>query len=92
MPENIPEPLESKIFIDAKGKKIQEIIYEIVFKTYNIMEDDTRFRKSIRSFEEQREQYPPRREYGAYTIQILNDRVGAQSVLREMGFNIQKIS
>ena len=59
---------------------IQEIISEIVFKTYNILEDDIRFRKSICSFEQQREQYPPRREYGAYTINIFNDQVGAQSV------------
>jgi erythronate-4-phosphate dehydrogenase len=88
MPQDIPAPLNNKFSIDANGKKMQEIISETILKTYNVLEDDTRFRKSILSFEKQREQYPLRREYGAYTLRILNDHVGSKSVLREMGFNI----
>ena len=92
MPEHMPAPSENRIVMDATGKKIQKIISEIILKTYNILEDDARFRKSIHSFEEQREQYPLRREYGAYTIHILNDHLDSISVFREMGFNIQKTS
>lgn len=86
-PENIPLPPEKEIVIDATGKNLMEIITETVLKTYNILEDDDRFRKSIHSFEEQRENYPPRREYGAFSVQIINDQTDAISVLRELGFN-----
>jgi len=92
VPEYLPAPPENKIFIDATGKKSQEIIAEIILKTYNILEDDARFRKSLRAFEELRENYPIRREYGAFTIHIINDQVNAIPVLRELGFNIEENS
>lgn len=91
-PDFIPKPIESHIIIDAKEKKTEPIIAEAVLKTYNILEDDAIFRKSISSFEKQREQYPPRREYGAYTIRLLNDHNKAGSALMKLGFNIQGTS
>jgi erythronate-4-phosphate dehydrogenase len=88
-PDSVPPPKDNNIFIDATGKNQVQIISEAVFKTYNILEDDATFRKSIKTFEEQREQYPPRREYGAYTIQLLNDMNSVGSMLAELGFNVQ---
>jgi erythronate-4-phosphate dehydrogenase len=88
-PDSVPLPEDNNIIIDAKGKNPVQIISEAVLKTYNILEDDAMCRKSISTFEEQREQYPPRREYGAYTIQLLNDRDNTGYVLKELGFNVQ---
>lgn len=90
VPEDIPVPLENKMIIDATGNNFQDIISKIILKTYNILEDDARFRKSFHSFEELRENYPLRREYGAYTINLINDQVNVIPVLKKMGFNIQE--
>jgi erythronate-4-phosphate dehydrogenase len=90
VPEHIPSPSENEIVVNATGKNLQEIISEVILKTYNVLEDDARFRKSISSFEKQREQYPLRREYGAYTIRIINGQMDIITVLRELGFNIQE--
>ena len=87
-PDSIPMPLDNKIVVNATGKNLEAIINEAVLKTYNILEDDATFRKSISSFEERREHYPPRREYGAYTIQLLNDHESAGNVLMELGFDV----
>jgi erythronate-4-phosphate dehydrogenase len=87
-PDAIPMPLDNKIILDAAGKNKELIIKEAVLRTYNILDDDAIFRKSISSFEEQREHYPPRREYGAYNIRLLNDHDDAGNVLMELGFNV----
>lgn len=91
-PDAIPAPLDKNIFIDATGKNPEIIIAEAVLKTYNILDDDATFRKSIISFEEQREYYPPRREYGAYVIRLLNDQYNAGAKLIELGFNVREAS
>lgn len=90
VPEHIPSPSENEIVVDATGKNSQEIISEIILKTYNVLEDDERFRNSISSFEEQREQYPLRREYGAYSLRITNGQKDIITVLRKLGFNIRE--
>jgi erythronate-4-phosphate dehydrogenase len=87
-PGNIPAPTESKIMVDGTGKDKQEVVSEAVLKTYSILEDDDRFRRSVGSFEEQREHYPNRREYAAYTLQIVKDISEATSVLAQLGFKI----
>ena len=91
-PDDIPMPLDNKIILDAAGKNLEVIIKEAVLKTYNILDDDAKFRKSISSFEEQREHYSPRREYGAYVIQLLNDHDNAGKILMELGFDVKKAS
>jgi erythronate-4-phosphate dehydrogenase len=86
--DSLPAPAESRIIIDAEKKSSQSIISDVVLRTYNVMDDDANFRKSPGSFEEQRENYHPRRESGAFTIQITNDKENVKAVINRLGFKV----
>jgi erythronate-4-phosphate dehydrogenase len=85
-PENIPVPEKTEINIEAGGKDIQDVLTEAVLRTYYILDDDKRLRKSIPAFEQQRAEYPLRREYGAYTIHLTGDHSNIGQTLKELGF------
>jgi ABC-type transporter lipoprotein component MlaA len=57
-----------------------------VLRTYNVLDDDANFRKSVGSYEQLREYYHPRREFGAYSIHLLNDKNKISASLTDLGF------
>ena len=85
-PEKIPVPEKTDLQVDAYGKDIQDVLIEAVLKTYNVLDDDKRLRKSVRTFEQQRSEYPLRREYGTYTIHLTNDHSNIGESLKKLGF------
>ncbi|MBN1181969.1 MAG: 4-phosphoerythronate dehydrogenase PdxB [Bacteroidales bacterium] len=72
-PEDVPEPDNTFIEINCKGKSDQEILHDAVLATYPIWEDDERLRNSVDTFEKQRGDYPLRREFKAYTVKLENN-------------------
>ncbi|MBL7113437.1 MAG: 4-phosphoerythronate dehydrogenase PdxB [Bacteroidales bacterium] len=89
-PTGLPVPEKTEIDIDGSGMNLQQILYEAVSASYNVMEDDKRLRDSANTFEKQRGAYPVRREFGSFSIRLKNDRAGAGQLLRKLGFNILK--
>lgn len=89
-PTSIPEPSNPTIVIDGYGKSSQQIIHEAVAQTYLIMEDHDRLQFSPGSFEQQRGNYPIRREFGAYTVKLLNVEKGDAYILEKFGFRVEK--
>jgi erythronate-4-phosphate dehydrogenase len=87
-PDLIPQPHVSEIRIDAKNKDPEDVIGEAVFHTYNITEDDTRLRFSPSDFEKQRGDYPLRREFGSFRINLTSATKKVRSMVGEMGFRI----
>ncbi len=87
-PENIPQPAGSLIKIDGSGKPDEEIIRETVSQTYNIEEDDIKLRLSPGDFEKQRGEYPLRREFVFYSLQLKNCSLNAKKSLKDMGFKV----
>lgn len=87
-PENVPLPVPPCITIDCNGKSEEKVIAEAVLKTYSISEDNDRLRHSPSDFEKLRGDYPLRREFTSYTIELINATERIQLMLREMGFNI----
>jgi len=88
-PENIPLPIEGlKVNIECKNKSLQELICEIILSTYDIRNDDTNLRKSPETFEEQRGNYPVRREFHNYNVNISNGDDGLIKVLRGLNFKL----
>jgi erythronate-4-phosphate dehydrogenase len=87
-PDNVPHPLTPDIIIDGRGKTEEDVIREAVLHSYNIKEDDRKFRSSPVFFEKQRGDYPLRREFPSYSVRLLNCTEDALFVLGEMGFNI----
>jgi erythronate-4-phosphate dehydrogenase len=87
-PENVPQPPVPQIMIDANGKSDDDIIREAVFQTYNIARDDMKFRFSPLDFEKQRGDYPARREFPSYLINIKGETEKVQKKLEGLGFKI----
>ena len=85
-PENVPLPVMPDIIIDGRGKSDEDVIREAVLHSYNIKEDDSKFRSSPSFFEKQRGDYPLRREFPSYSVSLLNCTDDVLFVLGEMGF------
>jgi erythronate-4-phosphate dehydrogenase len=89
-PGDVPSPENPVLTIDCDGKNSEEIIRRAVIHSYNIVEDDVKLRFDPSRFESLRENYPLRREFGSYTVQLRDYPIDAFSILKELGFNIQR--
>lgn len=88
--KEIPLPAQPVEFsIDATGKSLQQILTEAILYTYNIREDDRRFRENPTEFERQRADYPVRREFPAFTIRLSGAGPTCENALRGLGFNLK---
>ena len=88
-PSEIPSPSQSReFFLNCRGKTNQEIISEAVLATYSIVRDDEVFRKSVGTFERQRNNYPVRREFPFYQITLLHGNRDIGQTLRDLGFKV----
>ncbi|MBN1768829.1 MAG: 4-phosphoerythronate dehydrogenase PdxB [Prolixibacteraceae bacterium] len=87
--DNIELPENTNIHIDAEGKNIQQIISEAVLATYPIWDDSKRLKQSPETFENQRGNYPVRREFPVYTLIIENDTTRAGTILQKLGFSLK---
>jgi erythronate-4-phosphate dehydrogenase len=71
-PGQIPGPQNPVISINGKGKNDESVIGEAIAHTYNISEDDLKLRFSPADFEKERGDYPVRREFSSFEINIKN--------------------
>lgn len=89
LPASIPLPLSDQLFvIDAKNKTDQEVLCEAIETTYKVENDDKRLKSVPGDFEKQRGNYPVRREFSAYTIELKNGAPGLMEKLQALGFNV----
>jgi erythronate-4-phosphate dehydrogenase len=88
-PDNIPVPISPNISIDCNGKSEEEIIREAVNHTYNIDEDTVRLRLAPAEFEKQRGDYPLRREFTSYTVNLKEGTEKTREMLKTIGFKIK---
>ncbi|MBK7106042.1 MAG: 4-phosphoerythronate dehydrogenase PdxB [Ignavibacteriae bacterium] len=87
-PKNIPLAKNgNEININCSNKEDQEIFFEIVELTYSIIEDDSRLRNSVTTFEKQRGDYPIRREFVNYYLNAENISDSTKTKLSILGFN-----
>lgn len=89
-PENVPAPLMPLLNVEGKSKTDEDIMREAVMQTYDIESDDRRLRNSPSTFEKQRGDYPLRREFPAYTVDLNNGNENAIAKLRMLGFTIKQ--
>ena len=89
-PKEIPSPKNLKeITIDCKDKTQQQIFSEAVLYTYDILSDDKTLRGSVQTFEKQRGNYPVRREFNYYTLELKNCNQEIEKKLSDLGFKIK---
>jgi erythronate-4-phosphate dehydrogenase len=87
-PEIIPQPHIAEISLNGKNKDPEEIIGEAVFHTYDITEDDFRLRFAPGDFEKLRGDYPVRREFPAFSINLNNGTKNTRKMLQDLGFKL----
>ncbi len=87
-PDNLPAPEQPEITMDVTSMEMQEVLLDVVNRSYNVMEDDRRLRESPERFEELRGTYPIRREARAFQVRIINDQAGAGTVLEKLGYQV----
>jgi erythronate-4-phosphate dehydrogenase len=87
-PSKVPLPLFSEILIEGKAKTNEQIIREAVFHTYDISEDDKRLRLAPFEFEKQRGDYPMRREFTSYSVNLKGGSLQVRKIIEDLGFKI----
>jgi erythronate-4-phosphate dehydrogenase len=87
-PDFLPEPDNSFISIECSGKTDDQILHEAILHTYKIADDDKKLRESVSAFEKLRGDYPVRREFGAYSVQLSEKRPVLEKKLKRLCFNI----
>ena len=85
-PLGVELPVHPIIEIDGTGLTEQDIIAKAVLSTYDIRDDDSRFRADTTEFEMQRGDYPVRREFPAYTLNTVNVPETIMEKLKQWGF------
>jgi erythronate-4-phosphate dehydrogenase len=78
--------LMNEITIENNSYSHEEIIHKVVSSTYNIFLDHQRLRKSIQTFEKQRDSYPERREFFAYSLKNIEKEY--QQIFKSLGFQV----
>lgn len=87
-PSGIPVPENTIITLADKSAPAQENLARAIISTYDIMEDDRRLRMSTGTFEDQRADYPLRREFDSYSVRLVHKNSDTKRILRRMGFKI----
>ncbi len=87
-PEDVPLPEITEINIDCSDMDAEQVLCEAILETYNVENDDRRLRASTGTFEQQRGDYPLRREFHAYTVNLTNEHSDIKRVLMKMGFKV----
>ena len=87
-PLDIPAPGNPMIDIDCSSMSEEEVLCRAILHTYNVLDDDARLRQDVAGFENQRGNYPVRREFPAYTVLPRNAGAQVKVSLGNLGFLI----
>jgi erythronate-4-phosphate dehydrogenase len=87
-PDELPVPPETAIRIPCNGLSEEEILLRAIEATYRVAEDDKRLRLSPSTFEMQRGNYPLRREFRAYNLDLADAGNTVKRIFRRMGFHV----
>lgn len=85
---SVPEPAFPEIVIDGAGKSTLQIICQAVLHSYPIWDDHNRLLQSPETFEQQRGNYPLRREFPAFAAKLLNCKPETADLLVKLGFGV----
>lgn len=87
-PGTLPEPEQKSISINCHGLSDQQVLEKAIRFTYKIEKDDQDLRNKINDFENLRGNYPHRREFTSYTINLENNSDSIIKKLKDLGFKI----
>ena len=88
-PNGVELPSNPVIDIDGMGLSEQAILSKAILHTYDIRKDDAFFRLNTENFEQQRGDYPTRREFPAYSVTVRNIESITIDKLKIIGFKVE---
>ncbi len=88
-PGELPPPKQPVIRLDTVKKGEEELLRQAILHTYPIEQDDRALRQAPESFEELRGNYPVRREFQNYTIQLQPDHAFLKKIFSALNFKLQ---
>ena len=89
-PEQLPPPPQPVITLTSDNRDFEEILRTAILHTYPIDRDDKALREAPERFEELRGNYPVRREFHNYSINMDTGNSILIKTLKELKFNIIK--
>ena len=88
-PSECPCPVQPLRFeLDCREKSLQQCLCEAIWHTYAVNDDDGFLRASPATFEKQRGDYPVRREFAAFTVDVKNAIPEIDVQLQALGFSV----
>jgi len=85
-PQNLELPQNQDFELDCSNKTPEEFVFNAILHTYNIRSESERFLKDLSQFENYRNNYPLRREFGAYKVHLKNSSEEMIEKVKELGF------
>jgi erythronate-4-phosphate dehydrogenase len=87
-PDNIPSPSGDTITITSEMDSLEQVAGNLFKHTYNIEADSEMLRSAPEKFEYFRDNYHPRREFGAYKVNFENPGHPYIDIFRKLGFRV----
>jgi erythronate-4-phosphate dehydrogenase len=87
-PENLPVPGDMSVSIDDGDERLNLRIARAVVATYDVAEDSRRLTENPQKFEELRGNYPVRREFPVWTVNIPAGDSELKHALELLGFKV----
>ena len=85
-PKKIPAPQNPVIHLKNHNKTKEENIHQLFTHTYDIHADSRRLKSEVENFEAFRDNYPPRREFPAFNVEVLELPNDLASILANLHF------
>ncbi len=87
-PETIPPPSNGIMQIEGNHPGLDQLIRKVFLHCYDIKADSSRLKLCPDNFEKFRDNYPPRREFGAYKLKFQEHSDNFIDTFRKLGFTI----
>lgn len=85
-PLNVPLPSNTELKIGAGTDAVKNSLSQCILSTYDIQLDHERLIKSVETFENQRGDYPLRREFANYLVKIQGSNPFLEKQIKKLGF------
>ncbi|MDX9768966.1 MAG: 4-phosphoerythronate dehydrogenase [Tenuifilaceae bacterium] len=88
-PNNVPQAMQSSSTINCRDKSKEQIFCELSNFAYNILLDSNKLKESVGTFEQQRENYPIRREPENLEIIARSISHPLEVLIQNLGYKLQ---
>ena len=90
-PPGLEPPAHPIIELNGKGYSGDSLLAQAIIASYRIDDDDAALRKNPHLFERLRGDYPVRREFSSYTVEVAGVEPGVISKLESLGFGVAAV-